>query len=135
MSPRTSTPTEPYTPGEQMDRPVDPAARERMNRDAAELAMRSNHHALAGSAAGVGSVAFDDPGAYDVTNPGVRPERRQNADANALPHADPHPDAETSRIRAGGLAPGENEPGDPDPGAAMAEGNAFQRPGRAQEPI
>ena len=28
MSPRTSTPTEPYTPGEQMDRPVDPAARE-----------------------------------------------------------------------------------------------------------
>lgn len=113
-----------------MDRPVDPAARKRMDDDAADLAMRSSHHALAGSAAGVGSVAFDDPGAYEVTNPHVRPERRQNPDPAALPHADLHPDAETSRIRAGGLAPGEVEAGESDPGAAMAEGNGFQRPGR-----
>lgn len=135
MKPRSPTPTQPYTPGEQMDRPVEPAARETMDRDAAQIAMRSRRHALAGSAEGVGSTAFEDPGAYDVTNPGLRPERHLNPDPASRPHADPHPDAETSRIRAGGLAPGENEVGAEDPGARMAEKGSFKRPDKPQEPI
>lgn len=111
MKRRTATPTQPYTPGEQMDRPVDPTAREEMDQDAASLAMRSDHHALAGSAQGVGSIAFDDPGAYDVARPEARPERRINPDRAARPHSDPNPDLETSRLRVGGLAPGEGGPG------------------------
>ncbi|MBA3999472.1 MAG: hypothetical protein C0461_02655 [Brevundimonas sp.] len=90
-----------------MDRPIKPVEREVMNREAATLAMRSHHHAFAGSAQGVGSVAFDDPGAYDVSQPAVQPEQRLNSDPAATPHSDPCPSAEASRIRAGGLAPGE----------------------------
>ncbi|MFN3815971.1 hypothetical protein [Brevundimonas sp.] len=135
MTPRTPAPTQPYTAGEQMDRPVDPSARAAMDRDAADIAMRSRRHAFAGSAAGVGSVAFDDPGAYDVTDPGACPERRLNPDPAAHPHAEAHPDAEAARIRAGGLAPGEDAPGEDDPGARMAETDSFKRPGKAQEPV
>lgn len=128
MKPGASTPTEPHTSGEQMDRPVDPSALQVMDDEAAALAMRSDHHALAGSAQGVGSVAFDDPGAYDVSRPGVRPERHLNPDPAAMPHSDPHPDAEISRMRAGGLAPGEAFTGDEDPGGRMAEEASFERP-------
>ena len=130
MNPRTPTPTRPCTPGDQTDRPVDPAAREATDREAAALAMRSDHHALAGSAQGVGSVGFDDPGAYDVGRPDVRPERHLNPDPAATPHSDPHPSAETSRVRAGGLAPGEQTAGEGDPGGRMTEKDSFRRPDR-----
>lgn len=133
MKPRTSTPTAPYTPGEQMDRPVDSDVRRTMDDEAAALAMQSDHHALAGSAQGVGSVAFDHPGAYDVSRPGARPERHLNRDPAAVPHSDPQPDTETSRVRAGGLAPGETFPGEQDPGARMTEKRSFKRPERPQD--
>lgn len=53
-------------PRGQMDRPYDPEERARMDREAPRLAMGDGHNALAGSAAGVGSVGYDDPGAFDV---------------------------------------------------------------------
>ena len=46
--------------------PEDPAERERSEAEAAERAMRSDHHAFAGAATGVGSVEFDDVGAFGV---------------------------------------------------------------------
>ena len=60
-------PQNPYAPeSEQIDRPEDPEARREMDEHAAELAMQSDHQAFAGSADGVGSVEFDDPGAFGV---------------------------------------------------------------------
>jgi hypothetical protein len=41
-----------------------------MDADAASEAMRSRHQAFTGSAAGIGSVGFDERGAFDV---GVKP--------------------------------------------------------------
>ena len=78
-------------------------------------------------------MAFDDPGAYDVSQPNARPERRLNSDPAAVPHSDPDPDAETRRIRAGGLAPGDDGAGGHSPGAVMAEDRAFERPTRPQD--
>lgn len=132
-TPASSTPAQSYTPVEQRDSAADPADREAMDREGAELAMQSDHHAFAGSAQGIGSVAFDDPGAYDVTRPNARPERRLNSDPAAIPHSESHPDAETRRIRAGGLAPGDDGAGGRNPGAAMAEDRAFERPARPQD--
>lgn len=107
----TPTPTEPVPPSEQMDRPHDPEERAAMDRDAGRLAMASEHHAFAGSADGVGSVEFDDPGAYDV-GAGERPEAvRREPRAVGAESTDPGDSAARDRVRAGGLAPGEPEGG------------------------
>ena len=90
----------------QMDRPYDPDERARMDREAPELAMGDGHNALAGSAAGVGSVEYDDPGAFDVGT-GRRPQATIDVERTARMAGDP---AELDRIRAGGLAPGETAP-------------------------
>lgn len=103
--------TEPTPPRQQMDRPHDPAARAAMDRDAGKLAMASEHHAFAGAAQGVGSVEYDDPGAYDV-GAGTRPsETRGGGAAVGGESWDLGDDAARDRVRAGGLAPGEAEPG------------------------
>ena len=61
-------PQNPYAPeSEQIERPEDPEARRETDAKAAELAMQSDHQAFAGSADGVGSVEFDDPGAFGVS--------------------------------------------------------------------
>jgi hypothetical protein len=59
--------TEP-TPADhqQMDRSNDPETTAQLDAEAAAAAMQSGRQRLTGSAVGVGSVAFDDPGAYDV---------------------------------------------------------------------
>ncbi|HEX8569995.1 MAG TPA: Tat pathway signal protein [Caulobacteraceae bacterium] len=58
-------PQNPYAPPtEQIERPEDPAERERMDAEAAALAMKSDHQAFTGAATGVGSVEFDDIGAF-----------------------------------------------------------------------
>ena len=57
----------PQKESEQSERPEDPEARREMDARAAELAMQSDHQAFAGSADGVGSVEFDDPGAFGVS--------------------------------------------------------------------
>jgi len=56
------------TPGDhqQMDRSNDPKVTEALDKAAPELAMESRRQRLTGSAVGVGSVGFDDPGAFDV---------------------------------------------------------------------
>ena len=60
-------PQNPYAPPEeQIERPGDAAERAEMDARAAELAMSSQHHAVTGAATGVGSVDFDDPGAFGV---------------------------------------------------------------------
>ena len=104
--PRTPSETEGAPPSGQMNRPYDPEERARMDREGPRLAMHSDHHARAGSAAGVGSVAYDDPGAYDVGT-GDRPqviagEPRAFGESSF----DPGDSAEADRIRAGGLGPG-----------------------------
>jgi hypothetical protein len=53
-------------PTGQVERPEDPDERRLMDENAANLAMQSGHQAFAGSAEGVGSVEFDDPGAFGV---------------------------------------------------------------------
>lgn len=93
-------------PHGQMDRPYDPEERARMDREAPQLAMDSDHHALAGSAAGVGSVEYGDPGAFDV-GAGRRPQARIDIEGSAPLGRET---AELDRIRAGGLAPGESAP-------------------------
>lgn len=65
---------------QQMDRSNDPAVTQAMDAAAAGVAMHSRRQRLTGSAAGVGSIDYDDEGAFDVgageepsgTEPGAR---------------------------------------------------------------
>lgn len=67
MMPRTPGQTHPTPPDhQQMDRSNDPEITRAMDAAAPELAMASRRQRLAGSAAGVGSVGFDESGAFDV---------------------------------------------------------------------
>lgn len=52
--------------GQQMDRSNDPAVSRAMDEAAPRAAMHSRRQRLTGSATGVGSVEFDDAGAFDV---------------------------------------------------------------------
>ena len=51
---------------QQMNRSNDPEVTRALDEAAPELAMESRRQRLTGSAVGVGSVGFDDPGAFDV---------------------------------------------------------------------
>ncbi|WP_374514706.1 Tat pathway signal protein [Brevundimonas sp.] len=51
---------------QQMDRSNDPEVTRAMDEAAPEAAMHSRRQRLAGSAAGVGSVGYDEAGAFDV---------------------------------------------------------------------
>ncbi|KQS55533.1 Tat pathway signal protein [Brevundimonas sp. Leaf363] len=79
---RTPGPTAP-TPadGQQMDRSNDPALTAEMDAAAPEAALASRRQRLTGSAAGVGSVGFDETGAFDV---GAGDDPRE-ADDDATP--------------------------------------------------
>lgn len=52
--------------GQQMDRSNDPAITRSMDEAAPHQAMHSRRQRLTGSATAVGSVEFDDDGAFDV---------------------------------------------------------------------
>ena len=52
--------------GQQMDRSNDPATTAEMDAAAPEAALASRRQRLTGSAVGVGSVGFDETGAFDV---------------------------------------------------------------------
>jgi hypothetical protein len=52
--------------GQQMNRSNDPEVTAAMDASAADQAMQSRRQRLAGEATGVGSIGFDDPGAFDV---------------------------------------------------------------------
>lgn len=71
---RTGSETTP-TPADhqQMDRSNHPEITRAMNEAAPELAMVSRRQRLTGSAAGVGSVGFDEDGAFDVGDPAGDP--------------------------------------------------------------
>jgi len=82
---RTGSETTP-TPADhqQMDRSNDPETTRAMDAAAPEVAMASRRQRFAGSAAGVGSVGFDESGAFDVgagevADPGA-PESRKDGD-------------------------------------------------------
>ena len=69
--PRTPDPTGSETSPtpadhQQMDRSNDPDVTRAMDAAAPEVAMQSRRQRLAGSAAGVGSVGYDEAGAFDV---------------------------------------------------------------------
>lgn len=51
---------------QQMDRSNDPAVTAELDAAAPEAALRSRRQRLTGSAVGVGSVEFDDPGVFEV---------------------------------------------------------------------
>ena len=51
---------------QQMDLPNDPEEAARLKAAAPELAMASRRQRLTGSATGVGSIGFDESGAFDV---------------------------------------------------------------------
>jgi hypothetical protein len=56
--------------GEQFERPFwpdDPAEQARIEQAAARESMRSDRQSFCGAADGIGSVGFEDEGAYDVT--------------------------------------------------------------------
>lgn len=64
----SSTPSTKVTPatGQQMDRSNDPATTREMDKAAPEQAMISRRQRLTGQATGVGSVGFQETGAFDV---------------------------------------------------------------------
>lgn len=66
-------PQKPETPTGPVKGPGDPAAPEPTDAEAAAKAMTSDHQAFTGAATGVGSVAFDDDGAFDVGAETARP--------------------------------------------------------------
>ena len=77
---RTGSETTPTPPDhQQMDRSNDPEITRAMDAAAPELAMASRQR-LTGSAAGVGSVGFDEDGAFDVGDPDRDPRDHPEAD-------------------------------------------------------
>lgn len=115
---------------QQLNRSNDPADTERLDAEAPDRAIESARQRLAGSAQGVGSVAVDDPGAFDVGT--GRPALEGRAfEPNAVSGShDPDADVETSRIRAGGMGPG-SDTGGPDKRAQRLEDVAgFDRENR-----
>lgn len=77
---RTPSETAPTPPDhQQMDRSNDPVTTRAMNEAAPELAMASRRQRLTGSAVGVGSVGFDEDGAFDVGHPDRRPREDPGA--------------------------------------------------------
>ena len=72
---RTPAETRPTHPDhQQMDRSNDPEITRAMDEAAPEAAMASRRQRLTGSATGVGSVGFDESGAFDVGDPDHLPE-------------------------------------------------------------
>ena len=63
---RTSTPNVEVPEHQQMNRSNDPEVTAALDEAAPEMAMESRRQRFAGSAAGVGSVGFDEEGAFDV---------------------------------------------------------------------
>lgn len=114
-------------PSGQMNRPYDPDERARMDREGAELAMKSDHHALAGSAARVGSIEYDDPGAYDVGSGEPPVATRGEPRALGQTSFDLGDPAELDQLRAGGVGPGGAEE------RARMEAGHFDRSRRAVE--
>ncbi len=77
---RTGSETTPTPPDhQQMDRSNDPEVTRAMDEAAPELAMVSRQR-LTGSATGVGSVGFDEDGAFDVGDPALDPRDHPEAD-------------------------------------------------------
>lgn len=77
---RTPAETAPNHPDhQQMDRSNDPEVTRAMDETAPELAMASRQR-LTGSAVGVGSVGFDEVGAFDVGAPDHDPRKIPEAD-------------------------------------------------------
>lgn len=71
----------PLTPEhQQMNRSNDPEITKALDAAAPELAMASRQ-GLTGSAVGVGSVAFDDPGVFSVGSDGEEPQEQAVAKA------------------------------------------------------
>ena len=65
--PRTARSTAPAFPDhQQMDRSNDPEITRALDKAAPELAMESRRQRLTGSAVGVGSVGFEEEGAFEI---------------------------------------------------------------------
>jgi hypothetical protein len=122
---RTSNLTQAAPAHEQMDRSANPDEAAAMKAAAPAAAMASRRQRFAGSAAGVGSVGFDEDGAWDV-GAGSLP-------AEPVPGSTPQPGLShgpgdtpaDDQLRAGGVGP-DGTPG-PDPAVGPREGAASLR--------
>lgn len=112
--PRTPNLTQPSPERQQLNRSNDPAETARLDAEAPARAMTSPRQRLTGSAHGVGSVGFDDPGAFDVGSGTPASEGRVFGPSEIADSHGPDTDVETSRLRAGGVGPGSDTAG-PDP--------------------
>lgn len=78
---RTPAETAPAHPEhQQMDRSNDPEITRAMDEAAPAVAMASRRQRLTGSATGIGSVGFDESGAFDVGDPDHDPRAAPEAD-------------------------------------------------------
>ena len=78
---RTPSETAPTAPDhQQMNRSNDPEVTRAMDAAAPEVAMASRRQRLTGSAVGVGSVGFDESGAFDIGDPDHDPRENPEAD-------------------------------------------------------
>ncbi len=76
-APAETTPTHPDH--QQMDRSNDPEVTRAMDEAAPAVAMASRRQRLTGTATGVGSVGFDESGAFDVGDPDHPPQAPSEA--------------------------------------------------------
>ncbi|MFN3354155.1 MAG: hypothetical protein ACK4Z5_11145 [Brevundimonas sp.] len=122
---RTSNLTQAAPARQQVDRSNDPDETRAMDAAAPEAAMSSRRQRYAGSATGVGSVGFEETGAYDVGAGG------EAVEPTSLPTPQPdlgHTAGDTpadDQVRAGGIGP-DGTPG-PDPAVGPGQGSASFR--------
>jgi len=126
---RTPNLTQAAPERQQMDRSNDPQAARRMDEAAPAEAMRTQRQHLTGEATGVGSVAYDDPGAFDV-GAGARPLEGRVIGPPVDEGHDPDTSVEESRLRDGGVGPGAST-GGPDPRTQrLQDDSGFDRENR-----
>ncbi len=123
--PRTPNLTQAAPARQQMDRSNDPDEARVLEAAAPQAAMASRRQRFAGSAAGVGSVGFDEDGAWDVGAGGASAEPVPGPVPQPAPSRSPGDTPAEDQLRAGGVGP-DGTPG-PDPAVGPREGAASLR--------
>ena len=127
---RTSNLTQGAPDRQQMDRSNDLDEARRMDEAAPAQAMRTRRQHLTGEATGVGSVGYDDPGAFYV-GAGARPLEGRVLGPPIDEGHDPDTSVEESRLRDGGVGPGADQGGGADPRTQrLQDDSGFDRSNR-----
>lgn len=123
--PRTPNFTQAAPARQQMDRSNAPEEARAMEAAAPAAAMASRRQRYAGSATGVGSVGFDEDGAWDVGAGGAPAEPVSAPVSAPAPFHGPGDGPTDDQLRAGGVGP-DGTPG-PAPAVGPREGAASLR--------